>query len=555
MLNHEELLSLLKPHGQEHLLKFWPELSQEEQAWLSNELEHLNVEQVCGYFHKAINERKAHTQTQTAQEAFRMEPIADECKGSAEKATEQEVKEYTSRGFEAIANNQVGVLLMAGGQGTRLGVTYPKGMYSVDLPSQKTLFQIQAERLLKIKELAKSYVAKDKDNNKEENNKEEPTKQEKEKEEVRVPWYIMVSQQTLQLTKDFFVKHNYFGLPSRDVVFFVQGTLPCFTPSGQIILDRKYKIARAPDGNGGLYRALDKEGILDDLARRGVQHLHVYCVDNVLVKMCDPVFTGFALNKQANCASKVVRKTEPDEKVGVICKVNGAYQVVEYSEISEKTRNQRNGDHHDAELTFNAGNICNHFLSVEFLNALCQSHEHELKHHIAEKKIPHVDMQDGLLRKPTTNNGIKLEKFIFDIFPFSTAQWSAPSDSTSTFAVWEVQREEEFSPLKNSNAATTDNPTTCRNDLMEQHYRWLQAAGCHLEPSEDNIDNGGAFVNPQIEISPLVVSHDGQISHELKQQLSGKVFREPLRIEFDQKLNEMTFNGLTLQAYYSEKNQ
>jgi len=507
----------LKPYGQEHLLKFWPELSESEKDVLFSELSSLDVANVCKCFQQVMSEKSTLGKKLDSQ----MQPIPEELKGSYEQAAKSDLlKSFEKLGLEAIASNQVGVLLLAGGQGTRLGVTYPKGMYSVDLLSGKTLFQIQAERLIKVKELAEASSSTGKS--------------------VKLPWYIMASEQTLDQTKEFFQKNSYFGLKPEDVVFFEQGTLPCFTNDGKIILDRKFKLSRAPDGNGGLYKALVKQRILDDMSARGLKYLHVYCVDNVLVKMADPVFTGFAISKNANCASKAVKKEDPEEKVGVICKVNERYQIVEYSEISEATRNLRDSN---GELTYNAGNICNHFLTTEFLSELCLKHEDELKHHIAEKKIPYID-DDGLLKKPTANNGIKLEKFIFDIFPFSNASWAK-----GNFVLWEVLREEEFSPLKNANDAKSDNPTTCRNDLMEQHFKWLKRAGASLKRDKNLLSNPDYSV-PKLEISSLV-SYNGE---NLEAILKGNTFEEPLIIDLDKKLNKLTFNGLDLDTYKSKFN-
>ncbi|CAB4064796.1 UAP1 [Lepeophtheirus salmonis] len=178
---------------------------------------------------------------------------------------------------------QLAILLVAGGQGTRLGVSYPKGMYSVGLESNKSLFQLQAERILKLEQLS----------------------------EGKIPF---------------------------------QGTYPCFSLDGKVLLSSKFEVARASNGNGGLYEALRDCKIIEDMESRKVKYIQLYCVDNILVRVGDPLFTGYCIKEGAECANKVVAKSYPSETVGITCKVDGAYQVVEYSEITDKAAEQRNPD-------------------------------------------------------------------------------------------------------------------------------------------------------------------------------------------------------------------
>lgn len=503
----QELSSYLAPYGQEHLASFWDELSENERDRLLDDIKQVDFQELNDFFSHVKLETSSRVNEMSGAGGA-MSPVPDELKGSWEKSSQQELHEYESQGLKAIANNEVAVLLLAGGQGTRLGVTYPKGMYSVDLLSGKSLYQLQAERLVKLKQLAAQ--------------RRNGAANQNQRHEGSIPLYIMGSEATLETTHEFFKAHDYFNLGEENVILFEQYMLPCLTNEGKVILDDRGKLSKAPDGNGGLYRALLKRGILDDMERRGVKYVHVYCVDNILVKIADPVFVGFCIQKQADCAAKVVRKTDPEEKVGVICRVADHFQVVEYTEISKVNRSLR--DKND-DLVYNAGNICNHFFSKQFLDSVCRSHENELKHHVAHKKIPYVN-ENGLRVFPKDNNGIKLEKFVFDVFSFA-----------KNFLIWEVPRDMEFSPLKNSDADKKETPTTCRNDLYDEHARWLANAGAMLVGEKEEM---------KFEISPLVSYH----GEDLSELVSGRVLRGPLQIELHN--DQVLFNGLDIEEYVKQ---
>ena len=438
--------SKLTAAGQEHLLQFWEELDTDEKQALYNELSELDLDEVLEYFQRTVAEMSS------AGEKLddKMQPLTESQCGSMAASTDSELAQYESLSLEEISKSHVGILLLAGGQGTRLGTSYPKGMYDVGLPSSKTLFQLQAERIRSLEILAEKKTGV----------------------KGAITWYIMTSASTIQPTLDFFAKNQYFGLKKENVVVFQQGTLPCFTFEGKMILGAKHKLSIAPDGNGGLYRALRREGILDDMKSKGIQFIQLYCVDNILVKVGDPLFMGYCLSKDAECANKVVRKGFPTEAVGITCKVAGHYQVVEYSEITQKSAEKRNPD---GSLTYSAANICIHFFTFEFLNRIVMENERSLEHHVAKKKIPFIN-NEGVLVKPEKPNGIKMEKFVFDVFKFA-----------NKFVVWECYRDEEFAPLKNAEGASDFTPTHCRNALLALHQKWLRIAGAKLI-NEDGVE-------------------------------------------------------------------
>ena len=241
-----------------------------------------------------------------------METVDPSVCASVRTSTAEQLDSYRRTSLEAISRGEVGVLLLAGGQGTRLGVPFPKGMFDIGLPSAKTLYQIQAERILRLQDLAERQTGRA---------------------DARVIMYIMTSEHTKARTEEFLKKNSYFGLDEANVVLFEQRMIPCFANDGTMILATKSKLARAPDGNGGLYWALRKENLTMDMRRRGVKYLHAYCVDNVLVKVADPVFVGYAIQNGADSANKVVEKAFPEEAVGVICKVDGVVQVPKHISV------------------------------------------------------------------------------------------------------------------------------------------------------------------------------------------------------------------------------
>jgi len=307
--------------------------------------------------------------------------------------------------------------------------------------------------------------------------------------------------QPMLLQRNTSKEHHHFGLNPQNVFFFEQEMLPCVTPEGKIIMETTTKVARAPNGNGGLYYALLKSGALDDMGKRGVELVYQYCVDNSLVKMADPIFAGFCFERKVDLASKVIPKAYPEEPVGVLCNIDGKPEVIEYSEIEPDVA--KSVDVTTGALKFNAAHICMNLFSLEFLQEVARNHLQKVPYHIAKKKIPCVNA-DGVTETPKENNGWKLESFIFDVFNLA-----------KNMAAFEVVREEEFSPLKNGPDAKTDCPKTCRIHVSNLHKKFLKNAGATVIAKEEDL----------LELSPFL-THNGEGLEETK----GKVFHAPTEI-------------------------
>ncbi|KAF1349525.1 nucleotide-diphospho-sugar transferase [Lizonia empirigonia] len=458
----KELKSKYEKAGQEQVFAFYDKLSTAEKAALFEQLSNFNPDYINEITEKALKP----VQTESAE--TKLEPLPESATSSTLDTQQDDLDKWYNSGLELIAENKVAVVLMAGGQGTRLGSSDPKGCYDIGLPSKKSLFQLQGERIAKAELLAKKKHGKD---------------------SVTIPWYVMTSGPTRKPTAAFFEKNNYFGLKKENVVIFEQGVLPCISNDGKILLESKSKVAVAPDGNGGIYQALIQSGVVQDMGKRGIQHIHAYCVDNCLVKVADPIFIGFSASKNVDIATKVVRKRNAKESVGLILQKNGKPDVVEYSEIDDETAEAKDSKNSEL-LKFRAANIVNHYYSYKFLENIPEWAK-KLPHHVARKKIPYVNTETGETVKPEKPNGIKLEQFVFDCFPFL---------SLDQFACMEVKREDEFSPLKNARGTGEDDPDTSRMDIMTQGKKWVQAAGATVV-SEDS--------KAGIEVSPLI-SYGGE---------------------------------------------
>ncbi|KAK4691064.1 UDP-N-acetylglucosamine/UDP-N-acetylgalactosamine diphosphorylase, partial [Lecanoromycetidae sp. Uapishka_2] len=451
---YKELQERYEKAGQEQVLSFYSELNTAEKAGLFERLSSIDPNYVNDITQKALKPQSSEEEGQT-----KLEPLPESATASILDSKADDIDSWYNSGLDLVAEGQVAVVLMAGGQGTRLGSSAPKGCFNIGLPSQKSLFEIQAQRIWKVQQLAEKKSGK---------------------KDVVIPWYVMTSGPTRGPTEQFFEEHNYFGLGKDDVVIFEQGVLPCISNE-----------AVAPDGNGGIYQALLTSNVRTNMRKRGIKHIHAYCVDNCLVKVADPVFLGFSASKDVDIATKVVRKRSAKESVGLILLKNGKPDVVEYSEIDGDTAEAKDPKQPEI-LKFRAANIVNHYYSFRFLESI-EEWAHHLPHHVARKKIPYVDTEQGETIKPEKPNGIKLEQFVFDVFPMLDLK---------KFACMEVKREDEFSPLKNSKGTGEDDPDTSKKDILDQGRRWIENVGGAVT-SENTEDKAG------VEISPLI-SYGGE---------------------------------------------
>jgi len=352
-------------------------------------------------------------------------------------------------GESALRAGKVGVLLVAGGQGSRLGFEGPKGVFPVGPVSDASLFEIHAHKVLA---LERRYGG-------------------------GVPLYIMTSDTNDAATREFFAANRYFGLSPERVVFFMQGMWPALTADGRIVLDAPDHVFLSPDGHGGILSALKASGTLDDMIRRGLETLFYFQVDNPLVEVADPAFIGLHRLQMADVSVKVCAKRDPDEGLGVVVSRGVRQAVVEYTELTPEQKHARSAD---GELVFKFGSVAIHVFSLAFLKREVES---GLPIHVAHKKVPYCDAS-GRLVKPDKPNAFKFEKFIFDTIP----------DASRVLNV-AFAREDEFSPVKNASGA--DSPATTKRDQVRKFARWLEAAGVSVPRGCD-----GESLHP-IEIDPL----------------------------------------------------
>ena len=398
----EEVTKILKKYSQEHLLDYMKYLNKAEQEKLEEQILNIDFEQL-----KKLYERTKQNQDLESK-------IIEHIKYTDKERLSKERKEELEKiGSKIITSEKYAVITMAGGQGTRLGHTGPKGTYILNtINGPKYIFEIIIDTL---KRAQKEYG-------------------------VTIPWYIMTSRENNDETIAFFEGKNYFGYDKSKVKFFKQGELPLLDTSGKVILDKDKKIKEAADGNGGIYEAIAKNGVLDDLKNRKIEWIFVSGIDNILSNFVDPILIGLTIEEKQKIASKSVAKTNPKEKVGVFCKMNGKPKVIEYIELPEEMAEERD---ENGELVYGEVNIGTYLYNISVFENLADV---KLPYHVAFKKSGYLNKKDEFV-EPEEPNAYKFEAFIFDAF-------SRYDDMT----ILRVKREDEFAPVKNKTG--NDSPET-----------------------------------------------------------------------------------------------
>ncbi len=405
----KELLDLLKSHGQEHIYTVYEKLDDKGKEKLAGQIERIDWSIVEKASQKEHSQEKGHLEPLSALEISEIE------KNRAR---------YEKTGLEAIKAGKVGAVLLAGGQGTRLGSDGPKGKYNIGITKDVFIFERLIRNMLDVTDKAGCFV----------------------------PLYIMTSDKNNDETIAFFEEKDYFGYPRDYVKFFEQEMAPSVDFNGKLYMEAADSLSLSPNGNGGWFYSMAVTGALKDVKERGIEWLNIFAVDNVLQRIADPVFVGATLESGCASGAKVVRKADPNEKVGVLCLEDGKPSIVEYYEMTDEIINSRN---ENGDLSYNFGVILNYLFRVDKLEQIM---DEKMPVHIVEKKIPYID-EKGELVSPDKPNGYKFELLVLDMIHLL--------DDCLSF---EVERDYEFAPIKNKTGV----------DSVESARKLLQKNGVEL---------------------------------------------------------------------------
>ncbi|MEO1129335.1 MAG: UDPGP type 1 family protein [Planctomycetota bacterium] len=443
----EQLESL----GQAHVLRFFDDLDAAQQQALLGQLESIDLDRLPALIETYVQGKPDFGPSGALQPA----PYYPADPTNAAHPWDRD--RYRAAGEQLIRDGKVSAFTVAGGQGSRLGFDGPKGKFPGGAATGKPLFHCFADWIVATRD---RYGA-------------------------AVPWYIMTSPINHDETVAFFRDHAFFGLPERDVMFFSQGVMPSLAmETGHLLLSSKGAIATNPDGHGGSLKALWDSGAIRDMQSRGVEHISYFQVDNPIVRAIDPVFIGLhatAPDSSGEMSAKIVRKTDPAEKVGVICEDGGVTKVIEYSDLPGELAEARA---EDGSLRYCAGSIAIHVIGVDFVEKLNTADGgFALPFHRAEKKVPHIDAETGVPVSPDAPNAVKLETFVFDALPLCEKS-----------LVYETERVEEFAPIKN--AEGNDSPATCAQLQTQRAAGWLEQAGFSVPRKADGTPDCTIEISP-----------------------------------------------------------
>ena len=412
-MSFEEMKNILEKYNQEHVILAYERLNDSDKEKLMEQVARIDFEQVNRLFEI--------TKGVPVLGDSKIEPIPYV---DTLKLTDEEKNKYIEEGERIIKEGKLAVVTMAGGQGTRLGHNGPKGTFDLGLDSHKSLFEILCDTF----------------------------KETKEKYDVAVPWYLMTSKENNDDTVKFFEEHNYFDYPKDAVrMFFKQSELPMLDENGKLVIAENGFIKEAADGHGGIFEAMFKNGVLQDMKEKGIEWIFVGGVDNPLTRMTDPLFLGFTVLNKFMAASKTIAKGYPEEKVGVFCKKNGMPYVIEYTEISDEMAHQRD---ENGELVFAESHVLLNMFNIKTLEKI---KEVKLPYHSAYKKATYIN-EEGIIIVPEKPNAYKFEAFIFDAFSL-----------LPEVGLLRGVREDEFAPVKN--AEGNDSPETARKLYLDYQKR------------------------------------------------------------------------------------
>ncbi len=422
-MTYEAAMALLEAQGQGQVLAFAGRLDAAARASLLAQIASIDFEAV-----RRMQDTLGRPPAATGDGAIEPAGVLERAEVTARDRTEG----LAAVGAAALRRGEVGVLLVAGGQGSRLGFEGPKGAYPLGPLSDATLFEIHARKMLALER----------------------------KHAAEIPFYIMTSQANDAPTRAFFETHGFFGLNPERVLFFMQGMWPALDTNGRILLETPGRIFMSPDGHGGTLTALRDRGMFTDMDRRGIRTLFYFQVDNPLVEIADPVFIGLHIKDGADVSVKVCAKCAPEEGLGVVAVKDGHTMIVEYSELTPAQMHEQRAD---GRLKLLFGSVAIHVFSVAFLKREADA---ALPLHVAVKRVPVVNAEGDPV-VPEIPNACKFEKFIFDVLPDARIARNV-----------EFAREVEFSPIKN--AAGSDSPATARRDMIRKAARLLEAAGAQV---------------------------------------------------------------------------